>query len=529
MPDNWSEYRNKIIGFGEHSAKKSYYPALQEKLEQLEASQHTLATLINSINDGIVLHDKQGKIISLNKKAKKLFGIENVETAEYSFFDISAKRMHTEKLFAIWDEVLKGESRILEWTIVGIGRPEDEIDVQISLNRAKINNDYVIVGALRDFTERIQYERLLKRSEQKFRKLYERSNDALLIIARADFVVLDANRSAENLFSASEEQMRGTRLHELVNSTVEIIENLLKDESGNNVELEFINSSGIKKCILLSIRELDEDFAFVNAVDITERKLIEEKLAEQNVFLQKAAEKADELNRMKTNFLANMSHEIRTPLIGILGYSELMSTYENDEEVAKMSSIILKSGRRLLTTLNMILDLSRIEANRLESEESTFDAVPVIDEVVALFGESARRKNIELLKVFNASKIIVSTDERSVTQILNNLINNALKFTRQGSITIVLDAISGAEITHLMLKVIDTGIGISEKDQEVIWAEFRQASEGLGRSYEGTGLGLTITKKFVERLGGTITVSSAVGTGSEFIVLIPGVIEVQHG
>ncbi|NUN10526.1 MAG: PAS domain S-box protein [Ignavibacteriaceae bacterium] len=244
--------------------------------------------------------------------------------------------------------------------------------------------------------------------------------------------------------------------------------------------------------------------------DVTDKKKMVEELISSK-------EKAEEMSRLKSHFLANMSHELRTPLIGILGFSEIMIEEAVKPEIKQMAQTINKSGSRLLDTLNLILDLSRVEAGRLEIKKENVNVNQVITGSVILFSETAAHKGLYLNHNIPDENVFIRADSKILEQILNNLVNNAVKFTKKGGVTITLHKLDD----RISVSVADTGIGISENDQKIIWEEFRQASEGYSRSFEGTGLGLTITKKFIEKLGGTISVKSEVNKGSEFIFEIP--------
>ena len=244
--------------------------------------------------------------------------------------------------------------------------------------------------------------------------------------------------------------------------------------------------------------------------DITEKKRIIEEL-------KTAKEKAEEMSNVKSSFLANMSHELRTPMMGILGNAEIISISTEDIEIKDMASAIYTSGQRLINTLNLILDLSRIEANKESLDIESLDVVSIIKDVVDHYSSAAWQRNLSLEFITRLDKIYSNLDERLFREVLNNLINNAIKFTNNGGITVSLST----DADKMIIKVIDTGIGIPSESLGIIFEEFRQVSEGYGRNFEGTGLGLTITKKFVEKLGGTISVESKTDIGSEFTVVFP--------
>ncbi len=247
-------------------------------------------------------------------------------------------------------------------------------------------------------------------------------------------------------------------------------------------------------------------------------------LAIQNARLfREIAEKSQQLeaaSQHKSEFLANMSHELRTPLNAVIGFSEVLADGMFGEVNAKQAEYlgdILESGRHLLSLINDILDLSKIEAGRMDLEQTDFDLPGAIDTTLLLMRERADRKGIVLGRVVDERLGIISGDERKVKQVLLNLLSNALKFTPEGGhVDVRADTRDGvAEIS-----VTDTGVGISPEDQEAVFEEFRQVGAAAKR-VEGTGLGLALSRKFVELHGGRIWVTSQVGVGSTFTFTIP--------
>ncbi len=241
--------------------------------------------------------------------------------------------------------------------------------------------------------------------------------------------------------------------------------------------------------------------------DITEKKKMMEELIA-------AKERAVEMNRIKSNFLANMSHELRTPLVGLLGFSELL-VEELDSKHQEFANMINQSGQRLLGTLNEILSYSEIEARKIEVFKQNTLLTNLIREEINLFVPLASKKGLYIREDL-CDDFLIYTDPKLVRKIIDNLINNAVKFTRKGGITV-----SVSLQRDVIIRVSDTGIGIPKDKISVIFEEFRQASEGLGRNFEGTGLGLTIVKEFVGMLNGEIFTESELGAGTTFTVTLP--------
>jgi len=249
--------------------------------------------------------------------------------------------------------------------------------------------------------------------------------------------------------------------------------------------------------------------------NITERKHAE-------MELKAAKEKAEEINRLKSSILANMSHELRTPLMGILGYADILLDEIQNIEQKKMLKDIMDSGKRLSETLQLILDLANTEAKQIKKNEKAVDLDDIIKLCIKRNEDLSLKKNISV-KYYNKS-ISALLDERLLCRILDNILNNAIKYTNKGDVKIETGEEIIDNLRYVYIKVSDTGIGISEKEQEIIFDEFRQASEGWSRNFEGTGLGLTIAKKMTEIMGGLISVESEINKGSTFIVKIPAAV-----
>jgi signal transduction histidine kinase len=258
--------------------------------------------------------------------------------------------------------------------------------------------------------------------------------------------------------------------------------------------------------------ELLKTFATQSALAIQNARLFRE--------IEVKSRELETASRHKSEFLANMSHELRTPLNAIIGFSEVLAERmfgEVNEKQAEYLGDILESGRHLLSLINDILDLSKIEAGRMELEPSDFDLPTAIENTLTLVRERAQRRTITLRRTVDDRLGTIHGDERKVKQVLLNLLSNALKFTPEGGeINVRAEMRDGtAEIS-----VTDTGVGIAPEDQEAVFEEFRQVGTAA-RKVEGTGLGLAISRKFIELHGGRISVTSQVGSGSTFTFWLP--------
>ncbi len=301
---------------------------------------------------------------------------------------------------------------------------------------------------------------------------------------------------------------------------------LRKGEATLDVEMEIENFSGERKTILCSAVPMQNSQKEITGVlvlnhDITSNKLWESQLIS-------AKENAEVMNRLKSSFLTNMSHELRTPMIGILGFTEILEEEIEDPNLKEKVHAVHTSAAYLMETLNLILDLSRLEAKRVELTFEPVNVTKLVHEVVDACREKAIQKTLEMSLSISPPLITINTDERLLRQILINLVGNAVKYTEKGGVAVAVEQQVSETRKVLYIQVADTGIGISNESQKIIWDEFRQVSEGFKRSYDGTGLGLTITRKFVEKLHGTISLKSELGKGTEFTVTLPFGLEKQE-
>jgi GAF domain-containing protein len=260
------------------------------------------------------------------------------------------------------------------------------------------------------------------------------------------------------------------------------------------------------------IVELLKTFAAQSALAIQNARLFRE--------IEDKSRQLETASRHKSEFLANMSHELRTPLNAIIGFSEVLSERmfgDVNEKQSEYLGDILESGRHLLSLINDILDLSKIEAGRMELEPSDFNLPGAIENTLVLVRERAQRRGISLERTIDSRLGTIHADERKVKQVLLNLLSNALKFTPEGG---RIDVLAGLRDGVAEIAVKDTGVGIAAEDQQAVFEEFRQVGVA-SKKVEGTGLGLAISRKFIELHGGKIWVKSQIGKGSTFTFTLP--------
>ncbi|MDY6800736.1 MAG: PAS domain S-box protein [Bacteroidota bacterium] len=404
--------------------------------------------------------------------------------------------------------------------------------------------------------EKIQSEQALKESEEKYRNLIENMGEGMTIIDLQENVLF-CNPKASEIFGFDGTGLIGHNLIEFLN---EKQRKFIKKETQNRINGEkstyeqVITTSQNKKCtIQVTATPLYKDNKVIGNLgivrDITDRKKYESKIKQKNEELQAAEEelkstneelqwlnqnleknntelkaakeKAESADRLKTAFLANMSHEIRTPMNSILGFTQLLKNKKDDrEKLDRFIDIININGKQLITIIDDIIDFSKIEANQIEIIQYSFDVVKMLDVLFESFSNQIKTKNLELLLLLKkpaVNQLMIESDEQRIQQILTNLINNAIKFTTVGKI------VFGCKLQNneILFFVEDTGIGIADDKKDIIFERFRQVDDGYTRKYGGTGLGLTISKRLVNLLGGEIWVDSEFGKGSTFYFTIP--------
>jgi PAS domain S-box-containing protein len=422
------------------------------------------------------------------------------------------------------------------------------IDSRHEVRTIFINNSPIFIGGNiegmvsfgHDITSRIKVEEALKESEARYKSFvsqvsegvyrYEMRLPMSVDIPLADQVeFLCSNMILAECNSTFEEMYRDGGTEELMGKSQRELHKRRDDTTNREVIERFINSG--YRLVNFITSETDENghtrYFSMNALGIvenghfirmwgTQTDITERKKAEKDLIAAKV--KAEEMNRLKSNFLANMSHELRTPLNGILGFAEILSIDLENPEHAIMAISIQESGKRLSETLNLILDLSKAETENFKVSTSKVNIVTLIKKSAELYQNLAEKKNLLLKTDIRDSALVVNLDGNLFLQVMKNIIDNAIKYSYKGVVTIEAGKAYEDGCNQAIIRVKDEGIGIPEDKLDIIWEEFRQVSEGMNRGFEGLGLGLTISKKIVELMNGSISVESKLGEGSVFTV-----------
>jgi len=470
--------------------------------------------LLESTPDAIVMVNVTGCIVLVNSQAESVFGHSRSDLLGQPIEILLPQRFRTAHLFHRGSFFNQPRTRTMGagLELYGLRSTGEEFPVEISLSPLRTPEGTLVMSAIRDITDR-------KKAEQKFRALLESAPDAMVIVNRDGEIVL-INSQTERLFGYSRAELLGQRIEVLVPARYQSRHSLHRTSyfgspkvraMGAGLELYGLRKNGTEFPVEISLSplETEEGVLISSAIrDATDRKQFEESL--------------QQASRMKSEFLANMSHELRTPLNGIIGFAELLV----DEKVGPLSATqkefltdILSSGQHLLQLINDVLDLAKVEAGKMDVYPESVGLRQLIDEVRALVSPLAGRKNMDIRIDVAPELAVVTLDAQRFKQVLLNLLSNAVKFTDDhGRVDVTVGPESPG---RLKLEVRDTGIGIAEADLCKLFREFQQLDSGSARRYEGTGLGLALTKKIVEVQNGSIEVASVVGVGSTFTVILP--------
>jgi PAS domain S-box-containing protein len=486
-----------------------------------------LKSLMDNTPDLIYFKDADGRFIMNSKAHAAHFGLSDPSQAvgktDFDFFTEDHAR-----------PAFEGELEIMRSGLPIVGLEEKEtlltgVETWVSTTKlARIDARGRILGTLgisRDITLRKQTEQKLRESEEKYRTLVEKANEAIYIVQ--DGAIVFANPSMADLLGVPAAELEGKPFLDFifVDDREQLASNYARRIAGERIpdgyDFRIIGAEGKTRWVFLSaaVIQWNGRSATLNLLsDVTARKQAEAELEQSNRALAEATARAESANQAKSDFLANMSHEIRTPMNGVIGMTGLLLDTELDDDQRRYAETVRASGESLLALLNDILDFSKIEAGKLKLETLDFDLRALLDDFAGLMALRAQDKGLEFICAAAPEvPAYLSGDPGRLRQVLLNLAGNAVKFTDRGEIVVRASVASETDTAVVVrFSVRDTGIGVPADKQELMFQKFTQADASTTRKYGGTGLGLAISKQLSELMGGEIGLESVEGRGSEF-------------
>ncbi len=483
----------------------------------------TLSSLFRNIDAGILLIDENGKIVYANPMYLNMF---NIQTPLNQYIGITANELAQENL-AYFENPSKNLSRV--FTLLNERKLVRKEEVRFK-NGNIYHRDYIPIfetGVYKGhfwMYYNVTTEKLLTNELNNYK--YALDQSSIVAITDKDGIIRDVNDKFTAISKYTKEDLLAHEM-KLVNSSYHsesFFENLWTTiQSGKVFRTEIKNKAKdgsyywVDSTIIPFVDENKVPFQYVAIQsDITAKKASEEQLV-------KAKQEAENSLKIKEEFISNMSHEIRTPMNALIGFTDLLLETELTEEQREHLITIKNSEKLLLTLINDILDLAKLESGKIQLEDLPFNIHDTLQEVVKLLNVNAKDKGIEL-ELFINSKVpqMIIGDTTRVQQILLNTVGNAIKFTDKGEVSIyVKSLVTNQREVVLTFDIKDTGIGIPEEKLNSIFDSFEQANQSTTRLYGGTGLGLAIVKKLVTSMNGEILVESEVGVGSTFKIRIP--------
>lgn len=457
-----------------------------------------------------------GRFVHVNEAFCELVGCERENIIGKAWKDLDL--WHGEALPDDLSGLFGQKDRVPEQEVRLTSKSGQLKTILLSLQRIQLGGEPSILAALTDITEQQKMLNALQENESRFKSVAD-SVPVLLWLADSEggFVFLNEtwHRFTGKEFEESRGQGWASGLHpEDSQSVLNQYREAVAKRTPFSVECRLLRHDGVYRWMhFTGVPRYASDGAFVGYVgsfsDITEGK-------ETELELVMAKEAAEEMARIKSAFLTNMTHEVRTPLTVILGFTSMLKQGVRPQ-YQRFVKVIERSGRRLLLMLDSILDLAQLEAGSVDVENTSFNVVDVVESVSELIRPMANEKGL----TFQISKPVdgayVKKGQRLVARVLNNLLDNAVKFTEEGGIEV---EVSERE-DHVYVTISDTGIGITDAFLPHIFDEFSQESTGLERTHQGSGLGLAVSKRLLDLIGGHIRVTSNKGAGSAFIVELP--------
>lgn len=501
---------------------------LSEARDKATQAQSRLTDALGSISEGFSLYDADDKLVIYNRRYRDMHGTGSIDVVKQGVSFETILRNATAS-----GEIRDAEGHVEEWVAERLARHRDPKGphVQhrsdgrwIQINERK-TDDGGTVATYTDITDMKQAEQSIQESEQRLRVIAEAAPMAVLIVTFDDGIIRYANQRFSEMFEIEGSLALGLRASALYadpQHRERFIAVLTEHGHVEGMEMLFKRAGGEEFWALIASQRVQFEgrpAMITGLADISDRKRMEGEL-------HKAIWASEQATRAKSDFVANMSHELRTPLNAIIGYSEIL--FEDAQSAGREAEKedlrkIQDAGKHLLGLIDNILDLSKIEAGKMTLYLETFELRPMVNSVAATVTPLAKKTGNALVVNCTDEVGTIHSDMTKVRQTLFNLLSNACKFTRNGTITLTALRDTSEAVDWIEFQVRDTGIGMAPDQQAKVFEAFIQADDSTTRTYGGTGLGLAITMSFCRLMGGDVTLTSEAGKGTTFTVRLPAV------